>query len=53
MFFLSTPDTYHESAVPHTGYWLRLLFPTPHKIDHFGDVPQANLLAWHGKTKLN
>jgi len=20
---------------------------------HFGDVPQANLLAWHGKTKHN
>ena len=24
-----------------------------HKICHFGDVPQANLLAWHGKTKPN
>jgi len=21
------------------------------KIDHIGDVPQANLLAWYGKTK--
>jgi len=20
---------------------------------HFGDVPQANLLAWYGKTKPN
>jgi len=20
---------------------------------HFGDVPQANLLAWYGKTKFN
>jgi len=26
---------------------------TEHKIGHFGDVPQANLLAWCGKTKPN
>jgi len=24
-----------------------------HKIGHFGDVLQANLLAWYGKTKTN
>jgi len=36
-----------------TGYWLRFLHPTRHKIGHFGDVPQANLLAWYGKTKTN
>ena len=27
--------------------------PARHKIGHFGDVPQANLLAWYGKTKPN
>jgi len=27
--------------------------PTRHKIGHFGDVPQANLLAWYRKTKPN
>jgi len=26
-----------------------VLCPTRHKIDHFGDVLQANLLAWYGK----
>jgi len=26
---------------------------TPNKIGHFGDVPQANFLAWYGKTKPN
>jgi len=30
-----------------------VLCPTRHKIGHFGDVPQANLLAWYGKTKPN
>jgi len=29
------------------------LRPTRHKTGHFGDVPQANLLAWCGKTKPN
>jgi len=29
-----------------------VLRPTRHKISHFGDVPQANLLPWYGK-KLN
>ena len=35
--------------------WLlvKVLHPTQHKIGHFGDVPQANLLAWYGKTKPN
>ena len=33
--------------------WVKILCPTWHKIDHFRDVPQANLLAWYGKTKLN
>ena len=28
-----------------------VLRPSRHKIGHFGDVPQANLLAWCGKTK--
>jgi len=28
-----------------------VLHPTRHKIGHFGDVPQANLLAWNRKTK--
>jgi len=27
--------------------------PTQHKIDHFGDVPQAKLLASYVKTKPN
>ena len=33
--------------------WLtvKVLRPTQHKIDHFWDVPQANLFAWYGKTK--
>jgi len=33
--------------------WVVVLRPTQHKIGHFGDVPQANLLAWYGKTKPN
>jgi len=32
---------------------LRFLHPIPHKIGHFGNVPQASLLAWYGKTKPN
>jgi len=31
---------------------VEVLRPTQHKIGHLGDVPQANLLAWYGKTKL-
>jgi len=39
-------------------YWLyyvhkidsvKVLHPTQHKIGHFGDIPQASLLAWYGK----
>jgi len=33
--------------------WVKVLHPTQHKICHFGDVPQANLLASYGKTKPN
>jgi len=31
--------------------WVKALHPTRHKTGHFWDVPQANLLAWCGKTK--
>jgi len=30
-----------------------VLRPTRHKIDHFGDIPEDKLLAWHGKTSPN
>jgi len=33
--------------------FVKVLRPSPHKIGHFGDVPQANLLAWYGRTKRN
>jgi len=29
---------------------IKVLRPTGHKIGHFGDVPQASLCAWYGKT---
>jgi len=32
---------------------VKVLRPTRHKIGHFGDVPQAKLLAWYQKTKPN
>jgi len=32
---------------------VKVLCPTRHRIGHFGDVPQGNLLAWYGKTKPN
>jgi len=32
---------------------VKVLCHTPHKIGHFGDVPQANHLDWYGKTKPN
>jgi len=33
---------------------VKVLHPNRHKIGHFGDVPQAKLLAWYGKkTKPN
>ena len=33
--------------------WIQVLCPTRHKMGHFGDVLQVNLLAWYGKTKPN
>jgi len=30
---------------------VKVLHPTQHKIGHFGDAPQANLLAWYGKKE--
>jgi len=33
--------------------WVNRLRPTRHTISHFVEVPHANLLAWHGKTKPN
>ena len=35
------------------SYELRFYIPTQHKIGHYGNVPQANLSAWYGKTKPN
>ena len=32
--------------------WVVVLCPTQHKIGHFRDVPQGNLLAWYGKQEL-
>jgi len=36
-----------------TQNWLmvKILHPTRHKMGHFRDVPQANLLARYGKNK--
>jgi len=47
------PETWSQS--PSIQHWLliKVLHPTRHKTGHFGDVPQANLLVWYGKTKLN
>jgi len=37
-----------------TDWLTELRFYVPlDKLGHFGDVPQANLLAWYGKTKPN
>jgi len=33
--------------------WVMVLRSTPHKIGHFDDVSQANLVPWYGKTKPN
>ena len=33
--------------------WLKLLHPTEHKKGYFGDILQANLLAWYGETIPN
>jgi len=35
------------------SYELRFYIPTQHKIGHYGNVPQANLSTWYGKTKPN
>ena len=39
---------------PDSRYWLlvNIVRPSQHKIGHSGDVPQANLLAWYVKTKI-
>jgi len=46
-FKISSDDKHHKLIE------LRFLRPTWHKIGHFRDVPQANLLVWYGKTKPN
>ena len=40
---------WHQNII----YWLlvKVLHPTRHKIGHFGDVPEANLLPWYGKYR--
>jgi len=45
--------TYLQPWSPHRADWVVVLRPTWHKKGHFTDVPQANLLAWYGKTKPN
>jgi len=48
------PPRYTALDISWTSFdWVVVLRPTWHKIHHFGDVPQANLLAWYGKTKPN
>jgi len=32
--------------------WVVVLSPTQHKVGHFRDVSQANLMAWYGKLNL-
>jgi len=34
-------------------HWVKVKVFTPiqHKIGHFGDIPEANLLAWYGKKQ--
>ena len=54
----ATRKTSADTVLNHTLFkkvWVqfKVLRPTQHKIGHFGDVPQANLLAWYGKTKPN
>jgi len=47
-------DRHNFIHVQTHGYWLRFYIPlSQHKIGHFRDVPQANLLTWYGKTKPN
>jgi len=53
--FLS-PNQQHQCTESNTNRfidWVVVLRPARHKIGHFGDVPQANLMAWYGKTKPN
>ena len=33
--------------------WVKVLHPIAHKLGHFRDIPQINLLPSHGKTKPN
>ena len=52
----SSEDDQHHPALLRRFCWLtwvKVLRPTRHKIGHFRDVFQANLLAWYGKTKPN
>jgi len=45
----STPSFSHNT---HITTLIELCFYNT-KTYHFGDVPQANILAWYGKTKAN
>jgi len=42
-----------EPSSPASRLSVKILCPTGHKIRHFGDAPEANLLARYGKTKPN
>jgi len=44
-----TADDNHSKLID----WIQALHHTRHKIGHFGDVPQASVLAWYGKSKPN
>jgi len=33
--------------------WSNPVISTGRKIGHFGNIPEANLLPWYGKTKPN
>jgi len=39
-----------QTAGIHLADWVKVLLPTRHEIGHFGAIPAANLLAWHGKN---
>jgi len=43
--FSTLTETYNSQLL------VKVLCPTRHKIGHFKDISQANLLAWYGKTK--
>ena len=45
--------TFSKLHIKPFSHWVKVLRPTRHKIAHFGDVSQANLLAWYRKTKPN